>query len=137
MLSGSEATGPDVTGAKVFVDDIIALGSKWNETENFTIDDFFRKMFMKTSTQTKSAMDEITWTKKQFVRDRNLTELGIIELSQDINRLEGDVIEARQCLQKLEAQLSTKCIAIAEARAKEETLIRQVADAKNILEERT
>ena len=67
MLSGSEEVGLNVTGAKAFVDDIIALGSKWIETENFTDDDFFGEMFLKPPTKDKSTMDEITWTKKQFV----------------------------------------------------------------------
>lgn len=67
MLSGSEEVGLNVIGAKAFVDDIIALGSKWIETENFTDDDFFGEMFLKPPTKDKSTMDEITWTKKQFV----------------------------------------------------------------------
>ena len=61
--SESERVGLDVTGARVFVDDIIALGSKWTETENFTDDDFFGEMFLKPSTKAKSAMDEISQTK--------------------------------------------------------------------------
>ena len=34
ILSKSEGVSLDVTGTRVFVDDIIALGSKWIETEN-------------------------------------------------------------------------------------------------------
>lgn len=56
---------------------------------------------------------------------------------QDIQRLKEEVIEARQRLEQLEAQLATKWTAIAEARAREETLIRQVADTDNIFRERT
>ena len=90
-------------------------------------------MFLKPSTKAKSAMDEISRTKKQLVRDKNVTELAIIELRQDIDRLEGEVIEARQHLEQLEAQVAAKWTAIAEPRAREETLIRQVTLADSIL----
>ena len=92
-LTESEEIGLDVTGARAFVDEIIALGNKWPETKSFPNDDFFREMFLKPSTKAKSAMDE--QTKKQFVRDRNIIEFIIIELRQDIDRLDGEVIEDR------------------------------------------
>lgn len=67
ILSKSEGVGLDVIGAGVFVDDIISPGNKWTETKNFTNDDFFREMFLKPSTKAKSAIDEISQTKKQLV----------------------------------------------------------------------
>ena len=64
-LTESEEIGLDVTGARAFVDEIIALGNKWPEIKSFSNFDFFREMFLKPSTKAKSAMDE--QTKKQFV----------------------------------------------------------------------
>ena len=85
----------DITGAKDFVDEIITLGNKWFETKSFPNGDFFGEMFLKPSTEAKSAMDKILRTRKQFVQERNVTELAIIELMQDIDHLDGEVIKAR------------------------------------------
>ena len=84
--------------------------------------DFFSEMLMKPSTKAKFVVDEITRAKIQLVQDRNLSKLGIIELRQDIDHLEGEVIEARQHLEQLKAKLATKWTSIAKARAREEIL---------------
>ena len=44
ILAESEKVGLDVTGARAFVDEIIALGNKWSEAESFPNGDFFREM---------------------------------------------------------------------------------------------
>lgn len=88
ILSMSEEAGLGVTGTGAFTEDKITLGSKLMETDHFLASNFFREMFMKPSTKAKSVVDDISWTKRQLVRDRNLTDLDIIELRQDIDRLE-------------------------------------------------
>ena len=70
-------------------------------------------MFLEPATKAKSAMNETSQTMNQFVQDRNITELAIIELIQDIDRLDGDVAKARQRLKQLEAQVVAKWTAIA------------------------
>ena len=98
----SEEDGLGVTGTKAFTEDIITLGRKLMETDHFPTSNFFREMFMKPSTKAKSVVDDISWTKRQLVRDRNLTDLDIIELRQDIDCLEWEDIEAKQRFKKLE-----------------------------------
>ena len=65
-------------------------------------------MFLKPSGEVKSELDEIPQTRKQFVPERNVTELAIIELTQDLHRLDREVIEARQRLELLEEQATAK-----------------------------
>ena len=65
-------------------------------------------MFLKPSSEVKSEVDEILRTQTQFVRERNVTELAIIELTQDLHRLDREVIEARQRLELLEEQAAAK-----------------------------
>ena len=77
---------------------------------------------MKSSSKVKSELDEISRTWKHFVRERNVTELAIIELTQDLHHLDGEVVEARQHLEFLEEQAAAKWSALLEARAKEGTL---------------
>ena len=84
ILAKSEEVGLNVTSARDFVD----------ETKSFPNGDFFKEMFPKSSTKATSTMDEISRTGRQFVRERNITELAIIELMQDIDRLDGEVIKA-------------------------------------------
>ncbi|KAJ8640096.1 hypothetical protein MRB53_016790 [Persea americana] len=76
ILVDSEEVGLDITNAKAFVDEVIALGNKWIETKSFPNGDFFNEMFLKPSADVKSEMDEISQTRKQLV-----TELAIIELT--------------------------------------------------------
>ena len=133
ILANSEKVGLDITNAKAFVDEVIALGNKWTETKSFPNDDFFNEMFVKPSSEIKSEVDEISRTWKQFVRERNVTELAIIELTQDLHRLDREVIEARQRLELLEEQAA----AIVEARAREGTLNRQVEEVDNNLRRQT
>ncbi|XXG62824.1 hypothetical protein AAC387_Pa05g1128 [Persea americana] len=78
ILANSEEVGLDITDAKAFVDEVIALGNNWNETKSFPNDDFFNKMFLKPSSEVKSELNEISRTRKQLVRERNVTELAII-----------------------------------------------------------
>ncbi|XXG85697.1 hypothetical protein AAC387_Pa11g0731 [Persea americana] len=81
ILVDSEEVGLDITNAKAFVDEVIALGNKWIETKSFPNDVFFNEMFLKPSGEVKSELDEISRTRKQFVQERNVTELTIIELT--------------------------------------------------------
>ncbi|XXG47533.1 hypothetical protein AAC387_Pa02g2167 [Persea americana] len=129
--------GLDITNAKAFVDEVIALGNKWIETRCFPNGDFFNEMFLKPSGKVKSELDEISRTQKQFVRERNVTKLAIIELTQDQHRLDREVIEARQRLELLEEQAAAKWTAILKARNREMTLIRQVEKAENNLRRKT
>ena len=41
ILADSEEVGLDITNAKAFVDEVITLGNKWNETKSFPNGDFF------------------------------------------------------------------------------------------------
>lgn len=95
ILADSKEVGLDITDAKAFVDKVITLGNKWNETKSFPNDDFFNEMFFKLSSEVKSELNEISQTRKQLVQERNLIELAIIELTQDQHRLDREVIEAR------------------------------------------
>ena len=61
-------------------------------------------MFVKPSSEVKSEVDEISQTGKQFVLERNVTELAIIELTQVLHRLNREVIKARQRLELLKEQ---------------------------------
>lgn len=108
ILGESKKVGIDITGARAFVDEIIALGNNWFETESFPNGDFFREMFLKPSGEVKSELHEIPRTRKQFFRERNVTELAIIELTQDLHHLDREVVEARQCLKLLEEQATAK-----------------------------
>ena len=128
ILAKSEKVGLDVTGAGAFVNKIIALGNKWSKTESFPNGDFCREMFLKPSSEVKYELNEISRTIKQFVRERNVIELAIIELTQDLHRLDKEVVEARQLLEQLEAQAAAKWTAIVEAHAREGILIRQVEE---------
>ena len=119
ILVEREKVGLDVISAKAFVDEVIALGNKWIETESFPNGDFFREMFLKPFGEVKFELDEISWTRKQFVRERNITELAIIELIQDLHRLDREVVEFRQRLELLEEQAVAKWTAIVKARARE------------------
>ena len=49
ILADSEEVGLDITDAKAFVDEVIALSNKWNETKSFLNGDFFNEMFLKPS----------------------------------------------------------------------------------------
>ena len=81
ILADSEEVVLDITDAKAFVDEVITLGNKWTETKSFPNDDFFNEMFLKPSSEVKSDLNEISRTRKQLVRERNVTELAIIELT--------------------------------------------------------
>ena len=94
-------------------------------------------MFLKPSNEVKSELNEILRTQKQLVRERNVIELAIIELTQDKHRLDREVIEARQCLELLEEQVAAKWTAILRARDRERTLIRQVEEAGSNLQRKT
>ena len=94
-------------------------------------------MFLKLSGEVKSEVDEISRIRKQFIRERNVTELAIIELIQDLHRLDREFIEARQRLEQLEAQVAAKCTALVEACAREGALIRQVEDVDHNLRRKT
>ena len=118
ILSESEEVGLDIASANAFVDEVIALGNKWTKTKSFSNGDFFNEMFVKPFNEVKFEVDEISQTWKQFVRERNVTELAIIELTQDLHRLDRDVIEARQHLELLEEQTAAKWTAIVEARTR-------------------
>ena len=47
ILADSKEVGLDITNARAFVDEVITLGNKWNETKSFPNDDFFNEMFLK------------------------------------------------------------------------------------------
>ncbi|KAJ8635700.1 hypothetical protein MRB53_009967 [Persea americana] len=81
ILADSEEVGLDITDAKAFVDEVIALGNKWTETKSFMNDDFFNEMFLMPSNEVKSELNEISQTRKQLIRERNVTDLAIIELT--------------------------------------------------------
>ncbi|XXG62736.1 hypothetical protein AAC387_Pa05g1049 [Persea americana] len=137
ILSDSEEVGLDITNAKAFVDEVIALGNKWNETKNFLNGDFFNEMFLKPSSEVKFEMDKISRTWKQLVQERNVTELAIFELAQDQHHLEREVTEARQCLELLEEQAAAKWTTILKACDRERSLIRQVEEAESNLPRKT
>ncbi|XXG42079.1 hypothetical protein AAC387_Pa01g2427 [Persea americana] len=59
ILVDSEEVGLDITNAKAFVDEVIALGNKWTETKSFPNGDFFNEMFVKPSSEVKSEVDVI------------------------------------------------------------------------------
>ncbi|MBY3556111.1 hypothetical protein HGI15_22525, partial [Modestobacter lapidis] len=119
ILADSAEVGLDIASAKAFVDEVIALGNKWTETKSFPSGDFFNEMFLQPSGKIKSEMDEISRTRKKFVREKNVTELAIIELTQDLHRLDREVTEARQRLEQLQEQSAAKWAAIVEARDRE------------------
>ena len=81
ILVESEEVGLDIASGKAFIDEVIALGDKWTETMSFPNDDFFNEMFLKPSGDVKSELDKISQTRKQFVRERNVIELAIIQLT--------------------------------------------------------
>ncbi|XXG53338.1 hypothetical protein AAC387_Pa03g1441 [Persea americana] len=137
ILADSEEVGLDITDAKAFVDEVIALGNKWTEAKSFPNDDFFNEMFLKPSSEVKSKLNEISRTRKQLVRERNVTELAIIELTQDQHRLDREVTEARQRLELLEEQAAAKWTATLKARDRERTLIRQVEEVESNLQRKT
>ncbi|KAJ8627468.1 hypothetical protein MRB53_020775 [Persea americana] len=116
ILVNSKEAGLDIASAKAFVDEVIALGNKWIETKSFPNGDFFNEMFLKPSGEVKSELDEISRTRKQFIQERNVTELAIIQLTQDQHHLDKEVIEAKQCLELLEEQAAVKWAAILKAR---------------------
>ena len=126
ILADSKEVGLDITDAKAFVDEVITLGNKWNETKSFPNDVFFNEVFLKPSSEVKSELKEILRTRKQLVRERNVTELAIIELTRDQHRLDREVTEARQRLELLEEQAAAKWADTLKARDRERTLIRQV-----------
>ena len=64
ILADSEEVGLDIASAKAFVNEVIALGSKWTKTKSFPNGDFFDKMFVKPSSEVKSEVDEISRTRK-------------------------------------------------------------------------
>ena len=137
ILADSKEVGLDITDAKAFVDEVIALGNKWTETKSFPNDDFFNEMFLKPSSEVKSELNEISRTRKQLVRERNVTELAIIELTQDQHRLDREVTEARQRLELLEEQAAAKWTATLKARDRERALIRQVEEVESNLRRKT
>lgn len=130
ILADSKEVGLDIARAKDFVDGVIALRNKWNETKSFPDDDFFDETFMKQSSKVKAEMTEVTKARRQVVREKNVTELAIIGLQQDLDHLDKEVVEARQCLDLLEEEAAAKWTAIVEARDKERILIRQVEEAE-------
>lgn len=97
----SEEASLDVEGARAFVNDIIALSSKWSEIDNFLPSYFLRKMLVKPSTKATFAVDDISWTKNQLVCERNLAEMTLIELRETIDRLRGEIFEMKQRLAEL------------------------------------
>ena len=137
ILADSEEVGLDITNAKAFVDEVITLGNKWNETKSFPNDNFFNEMFLKSSNEVKSKLNEISRTRKQLVQERNVTELVIIELTQDQHRLDREVIEARQHLELLEEQAAAKWVTTLKACDRERTLIRQVEEVESNLRSKT
>ena len=125
--------GLDVTGARAIVDRIIALGDKWFETMSLPDDQFFKEMFLDPAEKAKSDVDEAAQSRKQAVREKNREELAIIGLRRDLEALDREVEEARKRLEHLKAQVAAKWAAITEARDRESVLIRQVADADQVL----
>ena len=92
---------------------------------------------MKPSSEVKSDLNEISRTRKQLVRKRNVTKLAIIELTQDQHRLDREVAEARQRLELLEEQAVAKWTATLKARDRERALIRQVEEVESNLRRKT
>ncbi|KAJ8627662.1 hypothetical protein MRB53_020969 [Persea americana] len=137
ILADSEEVSLDITDTKAFVDEVITLGNKWNETKSFPNDDFFNEMFLKPSSEVKSELNEISWTRKQLVRERNVTELAIIKLTQDQHHIDREVIEARQRLELMEEQAAAKWAATLKARDRERTLIRKVEEVESNLRRKT
>ena len=120
ILADSEEVGLDIASAKDFVDEVIALGNKWTETKTLSNGDFFNEMFVKPSRKIKYEVDEISLTRKQFVRERNVIKLAIIELTQDLHCLDREVTEA-----------------ITKACDRERALIHQVEEADSNLQRKT
>ena len=60
-----------------------------------------------------------------------------MELTQDLNRLDREVVEAKQRLELLEERATAKWTAIVEACAREGTLICQVEEANTNLRRKT
>ncbi|XXG62519.1 hypothetical protein AAC387_Pa05g0860 [Persea americana] len=58
ILANSEEVNLDITNAKAFVDEMIALGNQWTETKSFPNGDFFNEIFLKPSGEVKSELDE-------------------------------------------------------------------------------
>ncbi|KAJ8634480.1 hypothetical protein MRB53_008747 [Persea americana] len=137
ILADSEEVGLDITDAKAFVDKVITLGNKWTETKSFPNDDFFNEMFLKPSSEVNFELNEILRTRKQLVQEKNVTELAIIELTQDQYRLDREVTEARQRLELLEEQAAAKWAATLKARDRERTLICQVEEVESNLRRKT
>ena len=94
-------------------------------------------MFLKAFGEVKSKLNEISRTRKQLVRERNVTELAIIELTQDQHRLDREVTEARQRLELLEEQAAAKWTTTLKARDGERALIRQVKEVESNLRRKT
>ncbi|XXG41735.1 hypothetical protein AAC387_Pa01g2140 [Persea americana] len=109
IFAEREEVGLDIASAKAFVDEVIALGNKYE------------------------------FANSEAVRsgEEHHQELAIIELTQDLHRLDRELIEARQRLELLEEQAAAKWTAIMEARTKEGTLIRQVEEADSNLWRKT
>ncbi|KAJ8614974.1 hypothetical protein MRB53_021859 [Persea americana] len=96
ILADSEEVGLDITDAKAFVDEVIALGNKWTEAKSFPNDDFFNEMFFKPSSEDRHRLDrEVTearqrlelleeqavakWTATLQARDRERTLIRQVE----------------------------------------------------------
>ncbi|XXG47944.1 hypothetical protein AAC387_Pa02g2505 [Persea americana] len=94
-------------------------------------------MFLKPFSEVKSDLNEISRTRKQLAQERNVTELAIIELTQDQQLLDKEVTEARQRLVLLEEQAAAKWTATLKARDRERTLIRQVEEVESNLRRKT
>ncbi|KAJ8620219.1 hypothetical protein MRB53_028748 [Persea americana] len=115
----------------------LSSGHLETETKSFPNDDFFNETFLKPSSEVKSELNEILRTRKQLIRERNVTELAIIEPTQDKHRLDREVIEARQRLELLEEQATAKWAATLKAHDRERTLIHQVDEVKSNLRRKT
>ena len=63
--------------------------------------------------------------------------MAIIELTQDLHRLDREVVEAKHRLEQLEEQAATKWTAIVKACAREGTLICQVEEVDSNLRRKT
>ncbi|XXG82567.1 hypothetical protein AAC387_Pa10g0487 [Persea americana] len=88
ILADSKEVGLDITDAKAFVDEVIALGNKWTETKSFLNDDFFNEIFFKPSsevTETKQRLELLEeqaaakWTATLKARDRERTLIRQVE----------------------------------------------------------
>ncbi|XXG82676.1 hypothetical protein AAC387_Pa10g0576 [Persea americana] len=61
ILADSKEVGLEIMNAKAFIDEVIALGNKWNETKSFPNGDFFNEMFLKPSSEDQHRLDrEVT-----------------------------------------------------------------------------